>query len=121
MEIHPQTGQTAMPSHTNQAKILTGEIPQPRKEADKQVSTSVAAVLRCAVACSTPYPNKLSLHGAENSGPADAKPTGCLTICAPWTGVWAAVNIKWAANRDARKYGLHEEGGREAAHTQQGQ
>ena len=39
MEVHPETGQTALPSHTDQAKTLTGEIPQPRKEVDREVST----------------------------------------------------------------------------------
>ena len=48
MEIHPQTGQTAMPSHTNQAKRLTGEIPLPLKEADKQVRTSTRLLYRAA-------------------------------------------------------------------------
>ena len=38
MEVHPQTGQTALPSHTDQAKTLTGEIPQPRKLVDREVS-----------------------------------------------------------------------------------
>ena len=58
MEVHPQTGQTALPSHTNQAKTLTGEIPQPRKEVNREVNTFklrqfcaqyVRSVLNCVV------------------------------------------------------------------------
>ncbi len=50
MEVHPQTGQTALPSHSDQAKTLTGEIPQAQKEVDKQVmQLEVAAFLRSLV------------------------------------------------------------------------
>ena len=38
MDINPQTGQTALPSYTDQAKSLTGEHVQPQKEEDKQVT-----------------------------------------------------------------------------------